>query len=373
MILIVDTIRHAGEHMELNDSIIRSISANNKNLTFLTSKDYFNSFHQDTIADIKLKRVERIEPGLFGLFKTLKTLLKIIIFSKEYSKIIFLSSITYNTFFITVLNRLGLIKPSVYIFLHETSYLSFKGTFSQNIAALFLKLSLIIGLKNHSKYFVIGKYIEESLRKIINFSEDSLEFIEHPVSPLKITSHNLINLKLLKIASLGVQNYEKNSNYIEIIAKKNEKYIKENQLKISTIGKINFHYNPKLLINHMGLKYDKYLIPKYEYEAMLLKQHYILMFLDEKYDLKTSGIIIDAIKFSKPIIALRCNLTEFYFGYFGNIGYLFSNLNEMNKGIGELLHKGFHLDYNHQVENLKAAQKLLNTSNFAKDIQQALN
>ena len=107
-------------------------------------------------------------------------------------------------------------------------------------------------------------------------------------------------------------------------------------MNFSTVGRLAFPYNASSMTAHHGLKYDDYLIPKDDFEKLVVKAHFILMFYGQEYDLKTSGVFFDAINFLKPIIALRCNLTEYYFNKFGDIGYLFETLEDMKKRSSEI-------------------------------------
>ena len=116
-----------------------------------------------------------------------------------------------------------------------------------------------------------------------------------------------------------------------------------------------------------------YKIPKNDFQSLILEQDYLIMFIDNKYDLKTSGIIFEAIRFEKPIIALECNLINFYFKKFGDIGYVYKTVEDMSKSIKYLV-KPFKEDrYYEQVENLRLAKQQLTYDSFKKEIDSLMS
>jgi hypothetical protein len=151
VILVVDTVRHAGEHLELNSAILESLIEKDGQIDFFTSPDHWNSFSSTLKERMELQSTVRLPSGLVGTLRSLLLLVMIVLFKREYKSIVFLSSITYNSFFLALLSNFRLIRPQILIFLHEISYIdSTKG--SKRLAGYFLKLALCIGLKNKSKF-----------------------------------------------------------------------------------------------------------------------------------------------------------------------------------------------------------------------------
>ncbi len=368
MILVIDTVRGPGEHMQLNEAIMESILDKDEKVIFFTSHKYAKSFPEELQKKIIFKNTERIMSGVVGIFKTIHIILKVIFFQKRYKSIIFLSSTAYNSFITALLTHIGVIRPKVIIFLHEVSYFD-DTNLSKKIAAFFIKISLKLGLANNGKFVITGEYIKKELTKRTHFKKKSTFFIEHPTS--KYSHHPQINFdpdKLLKFSSVGVQCIEKHSNKIEVIANNLKDLIKNKKIDISSIGRLEYEYDQNSLVNHLGLGYEDYLIPRENFESLINQQTYFLLFLGKEYDLKTSGVVFDAIKFLKPIIGLKCNLLDFYFEKFGEIGYLFNNLDEMHIFIRSIS-SSFDVDrYNIQVQNLRLARESTSQENFTKQI-----
>jgi len=370
MILIVDTVRQAREHLELNNAILESLVENDGEVVFLTSPDYWNSFSITVRERMEFQSTAHLSSGLRGTLRSLLLLVNIMIFRRKYDHVVFLSLITYSSFLLAVLSYLRLIRPRVFVFLHEVAYID-STKVSTKLAGYFLKLALSIGLKNSSKFLILGAYIKCELERRVNFNKSSTVFIEHPtsVSPYHEPKNSL---KLIKFAAIGVQCAEKHSYKIETIAGYNRELVNSGAISLSTIGRLDYSHDLKMPINHIGLDNNSYLMPIEDYERFILDQHYLLFFLGKEYDLKTSGTIVDAIKYQKPIIALSCNLIDFYFEKFGNIGHVYRCIDDMKNGIANLC-KNFDQElYNVQVKNLTKAKDQTSGAQFRREIQQLL-
>ena len=372
MILIVDTVRQSGEHMSLNHQIISTLTQNKKDVTFMTSEEYWLSISPELQDDLHFIKTSVLPSGILGIIRTIFVLIEVISLSRKFKKIIFLSSITYNTFLISIISKLGIISSNVFIFLHEVSYID-SNSKSARLAAFFLKLALKIGLRKGSKFIVTGHYILEELSNRVPLSLSSVASIEHPTSYIQNSESDISYDAPITMTSIGVQNIEKNSQLIEELAYHNQYLISDNKIKFSTVGRLAFPYNSSSSVIHYGLKYADYLIPRDDFEKLAFQAHFILMFYGKEYDLKTSGVFFDAVNFVKPIIALRCNLTEYYFNKFGDIGYLFESLEDMKKGVQEITTAFDAERYNVQISNLKTAKKRTEPSNFKKSLTILLN
>ena len=143
-------------------------------------------------------------------------------------------------------------------------------------------------------------------------------------------------------------------------------------MSFSTIGRLDYIHDLKVPVNHVGLEYDTYLMPFDDFERFILDQHYLLFFIGKEYDLKTSGMIFDAIKYKKPIIALSCNLIDFYFEKFGNIGHVYSCIEDMKSGIANLCENFDQELYSLQVRNMAEIKKQTSGIQFQYEIQQII-
>ena len=68
---------------------------------------------------------------------------------------------------------------------------------------------------------------------------------------------------------------------------------------------------------------------------------------------------MDAISFEKPVIAIKNDFFEYYFNKFGNIGYLFDNVNDMAKKMIEITANPNEEEYFIQKENIKTIKRYI--------------
>jgi hypothetical protein len=77
-----------------------------------------------------------------------------------------------------------------------------------------------------------------------------------------------------------------------------------------------------------------------------------------------SGVLFDAIRYGKPIIALRTDVIDYYFKKYGNIGFLADTVDDLERIVNEkiLPHRSPGL-YQQQCARLAEVQKEIIQSN----------
>ena len=75
---------------------------------------------------------------------------------------------------------------------------------------------------------------------------------------------------------------------------------------------------------------------------------------------KTTGIFLDAVKYLKPIIALKTDDLTHYFEKFGELGFLCESVEEMKQVILDIIQNPPLRDYSEQQARLLKAQEFLN-------------
>ena len=82
-----------------------------------------------------------------------------------------------------------------------------------------------------------------------------------------------------------------------------------------------------------------------------------------------SGAFTDAVNFEKPIIAIRNEFFDYYFKKFGNIGYLFDNIDDMAEKMIEIIERKPQEEYLVQKENIKKLKKNIDIMYIAENTQ----
>jgi hypothetical protein len=170
-------------------------------------------------------------------------------------------------------------------------------------------------------YIVLGEIIRQNLLKVIPDIESKVFSVDHPYSFYKMNINKKIEDKI-KISTCGITSEEKGLNNIFKFIDKIEK-----NLKFEHIGKS---------LNKIPDNYDKYfpykneLISQEMYQNLIYELDYILILYPiNSYKLTASGVYFDCIKFNKPLLGLRNEYFEYMFKKYGEIGKLFSTVDEI--------------------------------------------
>jgi hypothetical protein len=111
------------------------------------------------------------------------------------------------------------------------------------------------------------------------------------------------------------------------------------------------------------------LIASDEYERKMKGLDYALYFYPpHSYRLTASGALMDAIKYNKPVIALKNDFFKDVFGRAGDIGYLCEDLREMEDTIAAILTGQERPRYRGQLANLRKFREVHTYENLALEL-----
>lgn len=231
-------------------------------------------------------------------------------------------------------------------------------------------------LKNNlinNKYLVLGEVIKSNLIKVSSLDERNIISIDHPYIYKKINNYNVDSYKKITISSIGIINDMKRSYLIFQLGERLKKQVMNKTIELSLLGMVNKKYLPYLndYASYEGIG-NSYLRQE-ELEEKIMKCNYLIYFYaNDNYKLISSGAFFDAIKYEKPIIALKNEFFEYYFKIGGNIGFLCSDLNEMEKIIKELAESDYDKIYNQQKNNIKLLKDKLNLKDISENLKNQL-
>lgn len=176
------------------------------------------------------------------------------------------------------------------------------------------------------KYIVLGESILKNLLEIKPNLKPFLYSIDHPYSfeNNKVIINKTFNNKLINIGTVGAATLKKGfGNLIKISNYKNmnKKY------KFFHIGRLDDNIENT---ENIEIPSQKKVLSMDEYSNYIKQLDYILYFYPkESYKLTASGAIFDALKFNKPIIAIKNEYFEYIFNKVGQVGFLFDNVEEI--------------------------------------------
>jgi hypothetical protein len=252
------------------------------------------------------------------------------------------------------------VKTPTLFFLHgEIEYLlQSKIGFFNKIRAKIYNLFLTC-LGTNSKILVFSEITKQKLVENQYLPADKVMVVEHPIIPTNYPVKVLSTEKIV-FGHIGLALVKKSSALFFELAQMHSSVIANGTALFRLVGKIEH----ALVINDVGLveilSKGNESLNQTEYEQNIaLIDYAIFTFNEDNYVYRESGSVMDAIAFSKPIVALKHSYFNYLFNKAGNIGFLCNNMEELNLLVGKLIHRDEVLlkQYEIQQTNLKKLMK----------------
>lgn len=203
-------------------------------------------------------------------------------------------------------------------------------------------------------FCVLGDSILNNLKNILTI-EQIAQFVSvgHPYIFSK--NNNPIKKRNNKYCLGTVGEFAK-SKGAESFIKLVKRFTNREDVSFSVTGSVAYGYDELLACNvSLPSKTGKGPLDSSEYERRISELDCILYFYPhDSYRLTASGAILDAVKFEKPIIAIRNNYFDYFFSKYGEIGYLVNDIEEMEEIILPILNNKMDI----QIDFASIKQKL---------------
>ena len=390
--IVVEFVKDDVAHVNCNATILAVllIKYPNETLHFFCGQKHFDNIIKElkshnidskNIVHHKINPISKIarEYSYIGFqFKIVKNIFN---FAKENNekKIYFLLTLTFFLFFLKLfcfLNKDIKVHTIIHQELEKIDMKEYLSHTVKNKVLTFLYV-FFFGIQNplklptpkNLKYMVYGDSIRNNAIKILKNIESSLISIPTPYiySTISKTKRNIIN-KPINLGIVGVCGKHKNSdmvyNFIDNINKLNT-----NSFKVIFSGKItDIDLYKKLqeydFVERKSLSTEMISI---ELRNEMLKEMDYAVLLNNvgSYKYTSSGALSDAIDNEKPIIALTNDYIEEYIRKYGNIGYTFNSIEELNSKIKSLSESFPIEEYYEQINNIRKIKEIENIQNVA--------
>jgi len=333
-------------------------------LSNITFESYKYTGEKELKKKYTLSKIFREAYSSIKLFKLGK--------NKNIKLIVFASAFPFTAILLNILSSIFRIK--ILICLHGDI-----GVLKLNRikpTTIFFKAAIKYFLYNRKKgvsLIIFGESIKsELIRFLPKMKKHDILCIDHPYDyndkfekRLKVISNTFV------FANIGAGILNKNSHFIFKLAQNFKKEIALKEINFKIVGKIS----PQVLSYDNGLvsiNTSSQFITFKEFENEIIIADYFIYFFTHNsiYDLCPSGTFFDAIKYEKPIIALKNPFFEYYFDRLGNIGYLCEDIDEMTLAIRKIIAGENHLP--EQIKNLQAAKNTLSIDTIASSFKNQL-
>jgi hypothetical protein len=252
------------------------------------------------------------------------------------------------------------VKIPVYFFLHgEIEYLFQKDLgLASRLRSKLYKIFLR-KLSPNCKVLVLSDIVKHKLIEDQYVVPERIFTIDHPVIPVNYQTKGVSSEKII-FGHIGLALLKKSSDLFFQLASRHRTAINTGKVEFQLVGRIEHD----LVVEDSGLvkllAKDNQSLNQSEYEQHLLAMDYaIFTFNNNNYVYRTSGSVIDAITFNKPIIALKHRYFNYLFEVAGNIGFLCNDIDELDMLLTKIIEKDPELlgQYNVQVQNMNRLSK----------------
>ncbi len=368
-IYIVDKLVNGYNHVTFNAAITAIVAGvyNNDDVIFISESVHAGLIEKKNSLIINLK----YQPYIEKLLPANKVKRLIPWVKKKIGDMFFLNTLYQAQFknaatvFFTCLSTTSLLyagykakrlKIPVFFFLHgEIEFIFVKNTGLLNqLRGAFYKLFLNQTGKT-TKIFVLSELIKASLVEANYLPEDKIIVIEHPITPIDENRKKVSGTKLI-FGHIGIAVTKKSSALFFELAKLNKPEVENRQVEFQLIGKIESALLAEDTSAVKVLSENNKSLTQDEYEQGITNADYaIFTFNEDNYVYRASGSVMDAIAFTKPIIALKHSYFNHLFKISGNIGFLCDDIAEMDLLVKKLVRKDESLSsqYSIQQNNLK--------------------
>ena len=226
--------------------------------------------------------------------------------------------------------------------------------------------ALELGRSKYLQYLVMEKCIRRMFFKIMPSLADSVDVLEHPF-PIAETGPERLALEAPVRFWFGFLGKATESKGFELFRQLAE------TVRMSAPGKAEFHaIGPLGRLSNCGdlsaldRQPEREMLVRSEYVKGLKQMHYICFpYRSAHYELSVSGSVLDAVAFSKPMLAARLPIFADLFNRFGDLGDLSDGPEEWKKTLLRIVSKPYRSRYRLQQDAMESLQRSRSISALA--------
>lgn len=202
--------------------------------------------------------------------------------------------------------------------------------------------------------------LEESLRNILiqhlSALSGKVEVLAHPLPPNEAVSEPKHLSTPVQFGFLGLANEAKGfPAFVKLAEHITVKFQKE--AEFHAIGRLSSEENLVFRTDALTTRPGVERLSRMDFIQEVERLHFIVLAHHGSfYNLNSSGTLLDALAWSKPLIARKIPLFENFFAEHGDIGYLFNTDGEMREIVEHILERADKEHYDQQVQNIQAAR-----------------
>lgn len=202
------------------------------------------------------------------------------------------------------------------------------------------------------EYVVLEEGIKQNLNSARPYLSGLTRVFEHPIPPGWVDNQPPLESPV-RFAFIGDTQAEKGFDSFVALAHV-VRQAAPSEAEFHVIGKRTKYCSESTQWSALDTEPASDHIPRARFSKMLEDAHYVVLpYCRPHYDYCASGALLDAIGYSKPIIATRMPLFENLFRQYGDIGYLAESSAELADVVLRVLKHADWARYSRQVDNLR--------------------
>ncbi len=230
-----------------------------------------------------------------------------------------------------------------------------------------MRTALSILGNSNLQYLVLEDHLREVLLQHLSVLSGKVEVLEHPLPPNEVGA-NLPPLSLpIRFGFIGLANKAKGFPvFVKLAESIAEKF--GDHVEFHAIGRYSSEGNLVLRTDGLTTKPAMERLRRADYVRGVKQLHFIVLPHQESfYNLNSSGTLLDALAWGKPLIARNIFIFENFLVKHGDVGYLFRTDWELRKIVEDIVEKVDKIHYQEQVNNIKKARDLRSFDSLASE------
>lgn len=206
------------------------------------------------------------------------------------------------------------------------------------------------------QYLVLEENLRDVLVQHLPVLEGKVEVLEHPLPPNEAESKSHHLSTPIRFGFLGLANDAKGFPvFVKLAEEITEQY--RDHAEFHAIGRLSSEGSLTLKTDALTTKPGVERLSREDYIQGIEPLHFIaLPFQSSQYDLNSSGTLLDALAWGKPLIARKISIFENLFAKHGDIGYLFNTDGELREIVEHIVERADKTHYHTQVCNIENAR-----------------
>lgn len=217
--------------------------------------------------------------------------------------------------------------------------------------------AISLGRHRDVRFIALETHIRTNIELAVPGSAEFVDVVRHPCMPVEVDWKRMeTTASELRFGLLGIAGKSKGLDVYSRLALKASRGLRR-RAQFRLIGKLQSGNDDLDLSGISGpLPFSKDWIPRPLFDEELARLHYVaLPYNMDYYGLSASGVLLDVLRWRKPVIAFETPVLRELVDRFGEIGYLCQTEDDMAEVVNDLLENFDPERYDRQRRNLDAA------------------